>query len=102
MPSDRKIRWVHWVPMIHLVVCVIALFGYLAPALQFLGILMSVVTIVDMPISLVTIALAFSHHEVFAGIWVTVVGTLWWYLLCRIAEFLAAKIRGTRRVQGGN
>jgi hypothetical protein len=70
--------------------------GYIVPSLQFTGILMSLVTVADIPVSLVTIVLAFSQHGVLAGLWAVVAGTLWWYLLCRTAEFLGATIR--RRV----
>jgi hypothetical protein len=70
--------------------------GYIVPGLQFLGILWSVVTIADFPVSLVTVGLAFSNHGVLAGIWSIVAGTLWWYLLCRTAEFLAARIQGMK------
>jgi len=86
-------RWIYWPPLLHLAICLIALLAYVAPSLQFLGILWSLVVIADMPVSMVTIALA-SHHSVLAGTWATVAGTLWWYLLCRAAEFLAGKIRG--------
>jgi hypothetical protein len=43
---------------------------------------------------MVTIMLTFSHHDVLAGLWAIIAGTLWWYLLCWVAEFLAGKIRG--------
>jgi hypothetical protein len=78
-------------PLVHLAVCLIAL-GYVVPGLQFLGILWSVLMIADFPVSIMTGVLAFSQHGVLAGMWAIVVGTLWWYWLCRTAEFLAAKI----------
>jgi hypothetical protein len=61
--------------------------GFVVPQLQFLGILMVFVNIADFPISLVAIALAF-RHDALAWIWMVVVGTLWWYLLCRAAQFM--------------
>ncbi len=68
--------------------------GYVIPGLDFLGILFSLLTIADMPVSFVTVALAFSNHGALAGVWVIVAGTLWWYLLCLAAEFLSRKIGG--------
>ena len=81
-------------PLIHLAICLVAMLGYIVPSLQFLGILWSIVTIADIPVSIVTVVLAFGRHSVLAPVWAVVAGTLWWYLLCRTAEFLAAKIRG--------
>jgi hypothetical protein len=68
--------------------------SYVVPGLDFLGILFNVLTLADIPVSFVTIALAFSSHAVLAGIWALVAGTLWWFLLCLTAETLARKIRG--------
>jgi hypothetical protein len=41
--------------------------------------------LVDLPISLAAYVLAFKGSP-FSVIWTLVVGTLWWYLLGRIAE----------------
>jgi uncharacterized membrane protein (DUF106 family) len=79
--------------MVHLSICLVAMLGYIVPSLQFLGILWSIITIADIPVSFVTVGLAFSNHSVLTGVWAIVAGTLWWYVLCRIAEFLAARIR---------
>ena len=96
MPGTRNVvRWIYVAPLVHLGICLVAMLGYVAPSLQFLGILWSVMTIADIPVSMVTLALAFSRHGLLAGTWATVAGTLWWYLLCRTAEFLAGKIRGS-------
>jgi hypothetical protein len=92
--ARKRFRWIYWPPLIHLAICLIALLGYVAPGLQFLGIFWTLLTVVDMPVSMGTIALAFSQHGVLAGVWATVVGTLWWFLICWAAEFLARKIRG--------
>ena len=94
MKHSGRLPWFYWPPLIHLAICLIALLGYIVPSLQFLGILWSLLTITDMPVSMVTMRLAFSQHGVLAGVWATVVGTLWWYLLCRAAAFLAGKMRG--------
>jgi hypothetical protein len=96
MPSTRNaFRWIYVPPTAHLALCLIAMVGYVLPNLQFLGILWGLVTVADIPVSMVTVSLAFSHHGVLAGIWAAVAGTLWWYLLCLTAEFLAGKIRGS-------
>jgi uncharacterized protein (DUF983 family) len=71
----------------------VAILGYIVPTLQFLGILWSVVTIADFPVSFVMLVLAFSSHGMLAWVWALVAGTMWWYLLCLTAEFLAARIR---------
>ncbi len=94
MRHTERLHWVYWPPLVHLALCLIAFLGYVIPGLQFLGILWSLLTIADIPVSLVTAALSFSNHGVLAGAWATVAGTLWWYLLCRVAEFLGRKIRG--------
>jgi hypothetical protein len=92
LPS--RLGWAHRLPLIHLAICLIAMLGYVVPGLDFLGILFSVLTLADIPVSFVTIALGFSNHTVLAGIWTLVAGTLWWFLLCLTAETLARKIRG--------
>jgi hypothetical protein len=94
MQRTGRLQWFYWPPLIHLAICLIALLGYIVPSLQFLGILWSLLAIADIPVSIVTMGLAFSQHGVLAGVWVTVVGTLWWYLLCRAAAFLAGKMKG--------
>jgi len=93
MRARNRVRWIYWPPGLHFVICLIASLGHIVPGLQFLGILWGPLTIVDLPVSLATAALAFSRHGVLAGMWATVVGTLWWYFLCRAAQFLAEKSR---------
>jgi hypothetical protein len=51
--------------------------------------------IVDFPLSLVTLALAWKY-SVLAAVWMVVVGTLWWYLLSRGAELVVRKLKGDR------
>jgi len=99
--TGKGFRWIYWPPLVHLAICLAASLGYVAPSLQFLGILWSIPTIADIPVSMVTIILTFSHHGVLAGLWAIVAGTLWWYLLCWVAEFLAGKIRGVSSLAGG-
>lgn len=94
--ETRRLRWIYWPPLVHLGICLVAALGYVVPGSQFLGILWSLLTIADFPLSIVTAVLAFSHHSVLAALWAIVVGTLWWYLLCLAAESLATRIRGRR------
>ncbi len=94
--ATDRFRWIYWPPLVHLAICLLAMLGYIVPGLQFLGILWSIVMIIDFPVSIVTVVLSFSQHGVLAGAWAIVAGTLWWYMLCRTAEFLASKIRGER------
>jgi hypothetical protein len=61
--------------------------GLVFPGLQYLGIIWSFIMIFDLPISLVAYALGF-HHSLLAGVWILIVGTSWWYLLSRGAEFV--------------
>lgn len=93
MQRTGRLHWFYWPPLIHLAICLIALLGYVVPSLQFLGILWSLVTIADLPVSMVTMGLGFSQHGVLAGVWATVVGTLWWYLLSRVADTVIRRLR---------
>jgi len=85
--SERRLPQVYRLPLIHFAICIIAMSGLVVLQLQPLGILMMFVNIADFPISLVAFALSF-HHDALAWIWMLVVGTLWWYLLGRAAQFL--------------
>jgi len=93
LASRKRFRWVYVPPLVHLAICLVAILGYIVPSLQFLGILWSILTIADLPVSIVTVMLVW-RHSVFAAVWAIVAGTLWWYLLCRTIEFVAARIRG--------
>jgi len=85
--SERRLPQVYWLPLIHFAVCIIAMSGLVVPRLQPLGILMMFVNIADFPISFVAFALSF-HHDALAWIRMLIVGTLWWYMLGRAAQFL--------------
>jgi len=55
--------------------------GVVVPRLQFLGILGTIVTLIDLPIvSPITIILSL-HYPLLALIWMFVAGSLWWYFL---------------------
>ena len=93
-PTTRnRLRWIYWPPLVHLALGLIALLGYVVPGLDFLGVLFSLLTLADIPVSFVTVGPAFGNHGVLAGIWAIVAGTLWWYLLCLTAEILAGKTK---------
>jgi hypothetical protein len=88
-----RFRWVYWPPLIHLAICLVAMLAYIVPSLQLLGMLQSVIAIADFPVSFVMLVLDFSSHGMLAWVWALIAGTMWWYLLCLTAEFLAARIR---------
>lgn len=82
----KRIRWVHWLPIVHLALCLSYILG-VATRLTPLVMVSQFLIIVDLPLSIVTVGLAFSH-QVIAIVWLVVVGTLWWYLLAIGAEFV--------------
>jgi hypothetical protein len=70
--------------------------GYLVPSSEyFVGRVWTCLMLVDFPVSLITLALAWKY-SVLAAIWMVVVGTLWWYLLSRVAELVVRKFKGRR------
>ncbi len=77
--------------MVHLAICLTAMTGYVVPQLQLLGILWSILTIVDLPVSAVTIPLAY-FNGFLAFSWTVVVGTAWWYFLSKGIAFLFKKL----------
>jgi hypothetical protein len=81
---NRKFRWILIAPTIHMVLCLAAL-GYMVPGFGSLGLIFSFLLIVDFPVSFVYGLLAWVNGAI-AFMWLIVVGTLWWYLLCRTAE----------------
>lgn len=84
---SRRLRWVQIIPSAHVVLFLAAFSGYAISALQPLGILGSILFIVDFPISLVYAALAMSgQHDALAVGCLVLGGTAWWYGLCRLAE----------------
>ena len=90
MGGQTAFRWVHWVPLIHLLICLAAVLGYAVPLLQPLGILFTFLVLIDLPISLVYGLLVW-RHEALALLWLMVAGTCWWYLLCRAAESVRSR-----------
>ncbi len=77
--------------MVHLAIYLIAMSGYVVTQLQFLGILWSILTIVDFPVSAVTVPLAYFNGPL-AFLWTAVVGTAWWYFLSKGIAILSKKL----------
>jgi hypothetical protein len=78
-------RWVYLLPTVHLCACLVSFIGLIIPSLQYVGILFSFILLADFPISALTYALAWKYGAL-GVIWIFVAGTLWWYLLGRVAE----------------
>ena len=87
LTRQYHLRWFLVPPVLHLCVCVISYVGLLLPSLQGLGILFTYVLLADLPVSLPAYFLGWKYPA-FAVVWVFAVGTFWWYLLGRGAEFL--------------
>lgn len=64
--------------------------GYVVPHLQFLGILGTIVTLIDLPFVTVGTFMLW-RYPLLANIWIVVAGTLWWYFLSWL--FFRAKSR---------
>lgn len=90
--ASRRIVWIYFLPALHLCACVIAMFGYVIPSLEYLGIGWTYILAADFPVSLVAVALAWKHGAL-ATAWIVVVGTAWWCLLNRAAALV---VRGVR------
>jgi len=92
-PTGNGIPQVYVLPLAHLALALVAYSGYLIPPLQFLGILGSVLTIVDFPLSMVAFVLSFKSNAL-AVTWIFVVGTCWWYFLSLVGQKLSQRVRG--------
>jgi hypothetical protein len=84
---ERRSRWVYLLPTVHVFVCMVSFIGLVIPSLQYVGILFSFILIADLPVSILSYALAWKYGAL-AVIWIFVAGTLWWYLLSRVGEAL--------------
>jgi hypothetical protein len=84
---QSRLRWVYFLPILHVCACVTSLALYMSPIreLQHLGILWTFIMMADLPVSIVAYVLAWQHGAL-AAIWVIVAGSLWWYLLSRGVE----------------
>jgi len=88
--------WIYFLPILHFCVCLMSTLRYFVPGLQYLSVMWDFVVRVDFPISLVANALT-PKFAPLAAIWVVVVGTLWWYLLSRVAEYLFDNFKSRRK-----
>jgi hypothetical protein len=86
----KRFPHAYLLPVIHLYLCLIGMVGYVTPSLSFFGVILEFVNLVDLPISMVGIILAF-HHDTMATFWILVAGTLWWYLLGRLIGRVTVK-----------
>jgi hypothetical protein len=97
MVERSDARWVYFLPILHLCACFASLIGFVIPSLQYWGIAWTFILILDLPISLVSYALAWNHGTL-AAIWIFLAGTYWWYLLSRLAELLINSVRHRKPV----
>ncbi len=86
-------RVVYIAPAVHLLFCFLGFIGTLVPQLSILAFAWTIVFIVDFPISIVPSILIWKYQTL-AGMWLIVVGTLWWYLISRGVQRLAKQIHG--------
>jgi len=83
-----RFRWVYFLPLLHLAVCLAILLGYAIPKLEPLTDETEFLTAADIPISLPAVGLAMGNRVVPALAWLFIAGTLWWYLLSLGAQFI--------------
>ena len=88
MPNARGSKVIYLLPTLHLAACLIIAVLRLGSAWEFM-------LKVDFPMSVIIIAVSFSfdHPLVVFGI----LGTLWWYMLSRVAQMLVRQFRGDRK-----
>jgi hypothetical protein len=80
-PDWPLFPWIYAAPALHLFTCLIAIIAELAPRLSYLRFAGEIAFLVDFPISTVFWILLWTQHSILGGLWIVVVGTLWWYLL---------------------
>ncbi len=95
-PSKPPIRFVlvHLLPFLHLCACLAITLEGIENGWQYL-------ILIDFPISLVGVMMMFrcDGNQIWCHplIWFGILGTLWWYLLSRIAEYVFTVARGSWR-----
>lgn len=79
-------------PFLHLCVCLVIAVAHLESAWQYLF-------VIDIPMSVIIVAISYSfdHPLVLFG----TLGTLWWYLLSRVAEMIVNRVFATNANRGG-
>jgi hypothetical protein len=74
--------------------------GYVAPKLDYLGIIWTFVMFADFPISLLSYVVAW-RHEVIAQVWIVVAGTWWWYAISNLIIRLLIRYIGPAKQEPG-
>jgi len=90
--GQKRFSWVYLPPLIHFCACLASMIGLVVPSLQYIGITWSFIILADLPVSLVAYALGWKY-PLLANLWILTAGTLWWYLLSRIANRVFGKFR---------
>jgi hypothetical protein len=88
--------WIYFLPILHFCACLMSTLRYFVPGLQYLVVIWDFVMHADFPVSLLAYALAPGYAPL-AAIWIVVAGTLWWYMLSRLAEILINKFTQPRK-----
>jgi hypothetical protein len=83
--------WIYFLPILHFCACLMSTLHYFVPGLQYLVVIWEFLLHADFPVSLLAYALT-PKYAPLAAIWTVVAGTLWWYLLSRIAESVLDKL----------
>jgi len=87
MSLRERWRWVYFLPLIHFLVSTTSYGLAMIPGLNSIAFVWMFTMVIDLPISLVSYFIGWRYPGI-AVAWVIVAGTLWWYLLSRIAEVL--------------
>src|SRR5277367_1585905 len=87
--------WIFFLPILHFCACLMSTLRYFVPGLQYLVVIWEFVMHADFPISLVAYALTPTYAPLAAS-WIVLAGTLWWYLLSRLAEFALIQLKRNR------
>jgi hypothetical protein len=88
--------WIYFLPILHFCACLMSTLRYFVPGLQYLVVIWDFVLHADFPVSLVAYGLR-PKFAPLAAIWILVAGTLWWYVLSRVAEFMFNKFTQRRK-----
>jgi hypothetical protein len=75
---------IHFLPFLHLCACLVIAFGNLNSGWDYLF-------YIDFPASILPFGLSWYYHHPL--IWFAIFGTLWWYFLSRVVEYVFNKLR---------
>lgn len=87
MESSRVSRLVHILPLAHLCACVVIAVAHMEAAWGYMF-------WVDAPASVFILALAYNHIQPF--VLFGIIGTLWWYLVSYVIQFVWIRISAVR------